>query len=178
MIRKRKILAYSLCAILGLLSTSIAANATCAASPAGKWHFFAMQGQTPDIHSVNAIVKNGSNQNTTIKVFPNTGEAFQNNTSNVIKCTLTVNGSGNFTNSPCSYFAVTQEKSGTAVVSGNIALSPQSTDFSSCNLTGTINVADELTPVTIQGGHINGSSGAGIATQGTKQVLYFTLVKN
>jgi hypothetical protein len=32
--------------------------------------------------------------------------------------------------------------------------------------------------VTIQGGHINGVMGAGIATQGAKQVLSFTLVKN
>jgi hypothetical protein len=34
------------------------------------------------------------------------------------------------------------------------------------------------TSVSIVSGYINGDSGSGIATQGSNQVLYFTLLKN
>jgi hypothetical protein len=107
----------------------------------------------------------------TINVFqgPN---SFNNSTSRVIKCVLTVNAAGTIANtSPCSSFGVTGGGAQNTTVSGNLTLS-------SCNLSGTINVAGDATPVTIVGGHINGASGAGIATQGAKQVLSFTLVKN
>jgi hypothetical protein len=171
MIRARTILAYSLSATL-LLSTSGIANATCAIG--GTWHFFSMQGATPDIKSVTTVVGNTTNNGpVSVKGFPLAGQAFQNNTANVIKCRLTVSAGGVITNtSPCSSYGVTGGGPHTTTVGGTLTLSP------TCDLTGTINVAADPTPVIIQGGHINGNSGAGIATQGTKQVHSFTLIKN
>jgi hypothetical protein len=86
----------------------------------------------------------------------------------VNKCVLTMAADGNFTGN-CNSFGVVGAPEGGSVT-GQLVLS-------GCNFTGTINVGDP-TPITIQGGHINGVSGAGIATQGAKQVLSFTLIKN
>jgi len=167
MIRKRKIFAYSLSATL-LLSSSGIANAAC--TLAGTWHFFALQGSTPDIKSFTTTVRNSTNTGTVnVKAFPLAGSAFKNDTSRVIKCVLTVAVDGSFTG-PCSSFGVAGA-SNNPTVSGNLAQS-------SCNLTGTINVQGDPTPVTIRGGHISGGSGAGIMTQGTKQVLHFSLIRN
>jgi hypothetical protein len=170
MIRTRTILAYSLSAAL-LLSTSGIANALCASNnPQGIWHFFDMQGTTPDIKSTSVTVKNGSNANQLIQVFQNVSP-YKNNTSHAIKCVLTVNAAGTIAStSPCDSYGVSGPAQHTTV-SGNLTLS-------SCNLTGTINVAGDPIPVSIVGGHINGNSGAGIATQGAKQVHHFTLIKN
>jgi hypothetical protein len=171
MIRSRIILAYSLSATL-LLSTSGIANATCALG--GTWHFFSMQGSTPDIKTATTGVRNSADTGTVnVKGFPLAGQAFQNNTANIIKCRLAVSAGGVITNtSPCSSYGVTGGGVHTTTVGGTLTLSP------TCDLTGTINVAGDPTPVSIVGGHINGVSGAGIATQGTKQVHHFTLVKN
>jgi hypothetical protein len=167
MIRKRKILAYSLSGTL-LLSTSGIANAACALS--GTWHFFAMMGSTPDIQSFTTTVRNSTNTGTVnVKGFPLAGAAFKNDTSRVIKCVLTVAANGSFTG-PCDSYGAAGAFTNPPV-SGNLALS-------SCDLTGTINVQGDPTPVKIRGGHINGVSGAGMATQGSKRVLSFTLVKN
>jgi|tagenome__1003787_1003787.scaffolds.fasta_scaffold20931437_3 hypothetical protein len=170
MIRARTILAYSLSATL-LLSTSGIANAACGASagPVGTWHFFAMQGATPDIKSITATVKNGSNANQQIKVFQNIATPYTNTTARAIKCVLNIQASGNILSSPCTSYGVNGGVDSTNVT-GSLTLS-------SCNLSGTINIPGD-TSVTIQGGHINGVSGAGIATQGAKKVLSFTLIKN
>ena len=171
MIRTRTILAYSLSATL-LLSTSGIANAlNCGANagPAGTWHLFVMQGATPDIKSTTVTVKNASNANQTIKVFQNIAAPFKNTTARVIKCVLTVQATGNILSSPCTSYGVNGAVDSTNVT-GNLTLS-------SCNLSGTINIPGD-TAVTIVGGHINGVNGAGIATQGPKQVLHFSLIKN
>jgi len=171
MIRSRTILAYSLSATF-LLSTSGIANALCASNnPAGIWHFFSMQGSTPDIKSTTVTVKNASNVNQQIKVFQNIAQPYSNSTAIVIKCVLTVSAGGAIAStSPCTSYGVSGNTQSTTV-GGTLTLT-------SCNLSGTINVVGDPTPVTIVGGHINGNSGAGIATQGTKQVHSFTLIKN
>ncbi|HET7679190.1 MAG TPA: hypothetical protein VFK79_03535 [Xanthobacteraceae bacterium] len=164
---KRKILTCSLSATLALLATSGGANAACAL--AGTWHFYAMLGTTPDIKSTLVNVGNSTNNGaTTIRVFPSAGVPYKNDTSRALKCVLTVQANGNFAG-PCTSYGVAGSPQNVNV-SGNLALS-------ACNLTGTVNVPGNP-PVTIQGGHINGVSGAGIATQGSKQVLHFSLVKN
>jgi hypothetical protein len=168
MIRKRKFLAYSLCATLGLVSASQDANATCA-NLAGKWHFFGSQGTTPNIQSVPTTVDIGNNVTDSIIVFPKNVTPYENNTSNVIECTLTVLANGSFTGS-CSNFGVSSGSGGSGPVSGSLTLA-------SCNLSGTINTGDPNL-VTIRASHINGYIGAGIATQGSNRVLHFTMVKN
>jgi hypothetical protein len=147
MIRTRTIWAYSLSAAL-LLSTSGIANALCASdNPAGTWHIFLTQGRTPDIKSTAVTVRNSSNSGpVTIYTFPSVN-AFNNNTSRVIKCVLTVNAAGTIAgSSPCSSYGVTGGGAHNTTVGGILALS-------SCNLTGTINVAGDPTPVSIVGGH-------------------------
>jgi len=169
MIRSRTILAYSLSATL-LLSTSGIASALCASdNPAGTWHFFAMQGATPDIKATTVTVKNSTNANQQIKVFQNIAAPFTNTTARAIKCVLTIQASGNILSSPCTSYGVNGGVD-SVNVTGNLTLS-------SCNLSGTINIPSD-TAVTIQGGHINGVNGAGIATQGAKKVLSFTLIRN
>jgi hypothetical protein len=165
-----KLLAYSIFASLGLLSTLGGADAACAV--VGTWQFFGIEGSSPGIKQVGTSVRNSANTGSVqINSFPTTGTAFRNNTSNVIQCTLTVAAGGSFTGS-CSSFGVTPNSNGPATVSGNLALN-------ACNLTGTINVAGEPPATTIQGGRINSNStsGAGIATKGQGNVLYFTLIK-
>jgi hypothetical protein len=171
MIRSRTILAYSLNATL-LLSTSGIANAACGASvgPAGTWYFFAMQGATPDIKSTTATVRNSAGTGQTqLKVFQNIATPYTNTTARAIKCVLNIQASGNILSSPCTSYGVNGGVDSTNVT-GSLTLS-------SCNLSGTINIPGD-TAVTIQGGHINGVNGAGIATQGAKKVLSFTLIKN
>lgn len=170
MIRNRKILAYSLCASLGLLSTSGGANAAC--TLAGTWQLFGMQGDTPNIKSTITSLRNGADTGAVaIRSFPATGTPFENGTANVIQCTLTVAAGGSFTG-PCDSFGVKAGSSGSATASGHFSLS-------ACNLAGTITFAGEPPAVTIQRGRINSNStgGAGIATKGAGRVLYFTLVK-
>jgi hypothetical protein len=146
------------------------ANATCAANAAGVWHFFAITDREPAITTVVTNVRNSADNGTTqLRVFPGTGVTFANDSARVLKCVLTIAANGNFSNAPCTSIGV---KNGTHTVnvSGHIGLS-------ACNLSGTISVpGDSL--VTIQGGHVNGVMGAGIAIQGAKQVLSFTLVRN
>ena len=170
MTANRSFVVYALCTTLGVLSTSVSANATCAL--AGTWQFFGIEGKSPAIKDISTNVGNTTNNGSTqIKSFPLTGKPFENDTADVIACTLTVAANGSFTG-PCSSFAVTAGNSGPATVSGTFALN-------ACNLTGTIDVAGEPPAVTIQRGRINFNStgGSGIATKGGGRVLYFTLVK-
>ena len=170
MIRKRSALVYALSATLAMLSIMESARAGCNANnPAGTWHLMGMQAATPDIKSTTVTVKDGSNLNTQIKVFQNVANPYDNTTAGVFKCVLTVNGAGDIQASPCIAYSV----DGTlnlSTVTGNLELT-------SCNLSGKIKAPGD-TAVTIREGHINGTSGAGIATQGPKRVLYFTLIKN
>ena len=168
MIRNRPIVAYALCASLGLLSTSGAANAACAL--AGSWHLFMMKGSTPDIQTMTQNVGDvGNSGAVSVRSFPTTGAAFQNNTAQVNNCRLTVASNGGFTGN-CKSFGVAG-RTGSGTVRGNLLLS------SACNFRATINVGDP-TAIVIRALHINDTHGAGIATQGTRQVLSFTLVKN
>ena len=170
MTRNRKFFAYPLYVTLGLLPALASANAACAL--AGTWQFFGMEGSSPSIRDVATQVGSSNNKaSVQINSFPLTGKPYRNNTSNVIECTLTVASNGNFTG-PCTSFGVVANSNGPGTVSGKFTLS-------SCNLTGTINVAGEPPAIAIQRGRINSNStgGSGIATKGTGDVLYFTLVK-
>jgi hypothetical protein len=172
MIRKRTALVYALCATL-LLSTSGVANATCGANAAGKWHFFALQGQSPSIQVTTTTVRNSAGTGTVnVRSFPLTSEPFQNDTERAIKCVLTVAATGNFSNAPCTSYGVTGGAPQNVNVSGHLTLTSPA-----WNLGGTITIPGDP-PVVIQGGHVNGVSGSGIGTQGTKRVFHFSLVKN
>lgn len=175
MIRKRKFLIYSLCATLGLVSTSVGANAACT-TLAGKWSFFAMGEISPNIVTMPQTVVVGPtiNNTQTILVFKNPGQAFINQITHVTKCTLTVAADGTFTG-PCTSYGTSDGSSST--VKGTLALS------AACHLSGSI-VADDPGEalVVIQGGHVNGGSGAGIATRAATtshpaQVTQFNVVK-
>jgi hypothetical protein len=174
MIRQRKLLAYSLCAAFGLIAASTANAAVCtAASAAGTWHFFAMQGTSPGIETKTQSVVVGPTlgSKANITVFSNTA-SYKNQTSRVIKCKIVVTNTGNFTDDPCTTYGVTPGSNKAASVSGKLTVTP------ACDFTGTINVAGDDEPVKIVGGHANGNNASGIATQGNNQVLYFTLIKN
>jgi hypothetical protein len=169
MIRQRKFYGCLL-ATIAVISTPGVGQAACAATPAGTWYFFAFQGHTPDITTTTLPVRTGPAAGTTdVTVFQSSG-AYQNSTANVIKCVITIATNGNFSADPCSYYGVTPGESGTTTVGGHFTVA-------ACNITGTINVGGDPTPVTIQAGHINGNSAAGIATQGAKAVMYYTLTK-
>ena len=129
-----------------------------------------MQGATPDIKATTATVRNSADTGSTqLKVFQNIATPFTNTTARAIKCVLSIQASGNILSSPCTSYGVNGGVD-SVNVTGNLTLS-------SCNLSGTINIPSD-TAVTIQGGHINGVNGAGIATQGAKKVLSFTLIRN
>jgi len=166
---KRKALTFVCAAVL--VATTGGAKAACNANnPTGKWHVFLMEGSPPNIKSTTATVGNTTNNGSVqLKVFQNIPRPFENGTAHAIKCVLTIAANGNFSNAPCTTYRVTGAPN-SANVSGNITLS-------ACNISGTINVPGD-TAVTIQGGHINGNIGAGIATQGAKSVLSFTMVKD
>lgn len=157
--------------LAGVAMLAMAQSAQAACALAGTWHLMAIQGTSPDIKSTTATVRNSAdNGSVSVKVFPNAGAAFKNDTARILKCKLVIAANGSFSNDPCSSFGVGGSPNNTTV-SGNLTLS-------SCDLGGTINVQGDPTPVTIKGGHINGVSGAFVATQGAKQVLHFTLIKN
>lgn len=160
MIRKRNFLACSLCATLGLVSTSIGANAACA-TLAGKWSFFAMDERSPSIVTMHQNVVVGPTINNTkdILVFKNSGEAFNNQTTYVTKCTLTVAANGRFTGL-CTSYGTSPPGGSNGTIRGTLALS------AACDLSGSIRTDDPGEGlIVIQGGHINGNSGAGIKTR-------------
>jgi len=166
----RKFLMSVVAAGLAVLAASAtSANAACAAL-AGSWYFYDMQGQSPGIQSKFTSVVVGPNLNNkqTLETFSftNTNNGYDNMTTTVIKCLMTVKATGSFT-APCT--AYMPGKTQNVNISGKLTLS-------ACDFGGTINVQGDPTPVTIQGGHVNGNVGAGIATQGT-MFHHFTLVK-
>ncbi|HVZ52886.1 MAG TPA: hypothetical protein VG986_13025 [Pseudolabrys sp.] len=165
----RGILTSLLLAGLGLLAASAGANATCATSLAGTWYFFDTQGESPNIQTkmTSVVVGPALTNKATIESFSFTknSQGYTNGTARVIKCVLTVKATGAFT-APCSSYQNGQSES--VNVSGQITMS-------ACDFTGTITIPGDTT-VTIQGGHVNGNVGAGIATQGAT-VHQFTLVK-
>ena len=150
------------------LAATGGANAACAAL-AGTWYFYDMQGKSPNIRTEFTSVVVGpqlSNKQTVEGfTFTKSDEGFNNNTTGVIKCTMSVKANGTFT-APCTSYNVGGTFSGT--VSGTLTLS-------ACDFSGTINIPGD-TSVTIQGGHVNGNVGAGIATQGAA-FHHFTIVK-
>ncbi len=155
--------------VLGVLGVSASANAACATLP-GTWYFYDMEGQSPNIQTKysNVVVGPALNNKQQIESFSftKTNKGYDNNTSTVIKCVLTVKAGGNMT-APCT--AYMPDKTQNTTISGKLTLS-------ACNLAGTINVNGDPTPVVIQGAHLNGNIGAGIATQGTA-FHQFTLVR-
>lgn len=164
----RKILVSAILAGLGMTAASGGAHAAC--TLAGTWYFYDMQASSPAISTVNTSVVVNTNPLTKKNLesfkFTNTNKGYDNYTTSVIKCTMTVKASGAFT-APCVGYA--PDGTNNANISGTLSLS-------ACDLSGTINVAGDPVPVIIQGGHINGNVGAGIATQGT-QFHHFTIVK-
>jgi hypothetical protein len=145
------------------------ANATCTTNAAGVWHFFALADREPAINTVIANVRNSADNGTAqVRVFPSAGVTFAKDSAKVIKCVLTIATNGTFSNAPCTSYG-DQGSVNSTTVSGTLT-------FSSCNISGTVNIPSD-TAVTIRGGHVNGVMAAGIATQG-KQVLSFTLVRN
>ncbi len=166
---KRKFFAYSLCATLGVLSASEGANATCGTNLAGTWYLFALEAKSPSIQVTGQSVVTHVNPTSSTVIYPfKSASAFHNGTAHAIKCKVTVKSTGAFT-APCTSFGVVSHDGGNVNVSGNITVS-------ACNLSGTINIPGD-TPVTIQGGYVNGNNAAGIGTQGADSVLYFTLIK-
>ena len=145
------------------------ANATCAATAEGVWHFFALADREPAISTVVANVRNSADNGTAqVRVFPPAGVTFAKDSAKVLKCVLTIAANGSFSNAPCTSYG-DQGSMNNTTVSGTLTIS-------SCNLSGTIHIPSDTT-VTIRGGHVNDVMAAGIATQG-KQVLSFTLVQN
>lgn len=154
---------------LALVAATGGANAACAL--AGTWYFYDMQAQSPNIQTNMTSVVVGpsitNKKNLETFTFTKSSTGYQNGTARVIQCTLKVQSNGKFS-APCTSYGDTGQIDSTTV-SGTLSLS-------ACNLSGTINVAGDPTPVTIKGGHMNGVMGAGIATQGAT-VHQFTLVK-
>lgn len=153
---------------LALLAAPAGANATCTTLP-GTWYFYDMQGQSPNIQTkfTSVVVGPQLSNKQTVESFSFTtkSQGYNNDTTAVIKCLMTVKANGSFT-APCTAYMPGKSHSGN--VSGTLTLS-------ACNFGGTINVPGDP-PVVIQGGHVNGNVGAGIATQGT-MFHHFTVVK-
>lgn len=170
MIRGHKFLACTMSSLLGLCSTAIDANAACPL--AGNWHFFALEAGSPGIATTTESVSTGGppgSINIETFSFNNSNPGYTNSIASVINCTLAVQGNGSFSGAPCTSYGVTNGAQSTTV-SGQLS-------ESSCNFTGTITIPND-TAVSIVSGYINGNSGSGIATQGSSQVLYFTLMKS
>lgn len=167
--RCRKVLAATLCAGLSLALANNSANAACA-TLAGTWYFYDMQGSSPNIRTNVTSVVVGPTMNTHKNLesftFTNTDKGYDNNTSSIIKCTMTVKANGSFS-APCVSYA--PDGTHNTNVTGQLTLT------AACDLSGTINAGDP-TLVTIQGAHVNGNVGAGIATQGL-QFHHFSLIK-
>jgi hypothetical protein len=92
-----------------------------------------------------------------------------NTKSNSISCTVIMNASGVFSNAACKSYHSQGGAPSTTTASGHLTIS-------ACNITGTITVAGDPTPITIQAGRIFGTSAAFITTQG-KSVGHFTLIR-
>lgn len=169
MIRYWKCLGFALAASLGLSLTPTGANAACPL--AGIWYFYDMQGISPGIvtNMKSVVVGPALNNKANIEsfTFSNSNTGYKNDTSRAIMCTMTVKANGTFT-APCVSYGVTGNVQ-SVNVSGTLALS------ATCDLTGTITIPSD-TAVTIRGGHVNGTMGSGIATQGTN-VHHFTVVR-
>jgi hypothetical protein len=175
---KRKALTYSVCAAV-LCSAASGANAACTwgGAASNKWYLYLMQGATPAIKSTTVTVKNGSNVNQQIKVFQNIATPFENETTTVIKCLLTVSSTGVVSASPCNAWIVGGATHG-ASISGKLNSTGATTaSATACDFTGTLNVVGDPTAVTIRAGHVIGTNGAGVATQGPSQAFHFSLVK-
>jgi hypothetical protein len=178
---KRKALTCSVCAVV-LCSAVSGANATCnyGGAASNKWIFHAIQASTPAIKSQTVTVRNSTGMGqVNIKVFPSTGSPFDNETATAIKCVLTISSTGAVSASPCTAWTVN-----TGGASVNVTLTGQLTSSgagtasaNACDFTGALNVAGDPTPVSIRNGHVIGTNGAGVATQGAAQVFHFTLVK-
>jgi hypothetical protein len=164
----RKIL-VAMCASLGLAAATGGANAACAL--AGVWHFYDMQTSSPNISTNFTSVVVGPNlsnkKNLETFNFTNSSKGYDNNTVRLIQCKMAVKASGKFT-APCTSYGVNGTE--TVSVTGTLALN------GTCDLSGTIVVAGDPVNVTIQGAHINGIFGAGVATQGG-EFHNFSLVK-
>jgi hypothetical protein len=157
--------------VFAAFAASGTAHATCTATPAGTWHFFALADRESAINTVIANARNSADTGSvSLRVFPPAGVSFAKDSAKVLKCVLTIAANGSFSNAPCTSYG-DQGSVNNTTVSGTVTFSSPS-----CNLGGTVNIPSD-TAVTIRGGHVNGVMGAGIATQG-KQVLSFTLVRN
>lgn len=169
MIRGCKFPAYTIVSVLGLVSTAIGADATCVLP--GTWHFFALEAASPGITTTTENVGvNAPPKSISIETFAfsKTSTGYTNSIATAISCTMAVQANGSFS-APCTSYGVSGSSKQSVTVSGQLSAS------ASCGLSGTINIPGDKS-VSIVSGHINGESGAGIGTQGSK-VMSFTLVK-
>lgn len=161
-------LAAALAALSGL-STVQNASAACSAV-AGTWFIYGFQGSSPAIETaaVPVVIGPTISDAITIPVFVQ-NHPYNNNTASALACTLAIQASGRTTTSCAMYTSglTLVGKSGGA--SANLRLNV-------CNLSGTISLPGDPTPVVIRAAHVNGNMGAGIATHGT-QVETFVIVR-
>jgi hypothetical protein len=155
-------------------ATTAGASAACA-NIAGTWHFFAMQGSTPNIKSTTTTVRNGAGTPVSIRVFPPTGTPFDNSTSTSIKCKFTITAAGGISG-PCTAYGVSASDGGNVSLSGSATLN-------GCEITGGMLNTGEPTKVTLLGGYIKMTSStagtaSGVMRQGADQVFLFNMIKH
>jgi hypothetical protein len=91
----------------------------------------------------------------------------------VIRCIANFGSNGNFS-APCKIFEPGSGTPMSPTVTGTVTVS------ATCDLTGSVTVPGDAT-VILRYGHINGTQGSGIATQGANanlRTLHFSLVKH
>jgi len=161
-------LAAALAALSGLYAVQNA-DAACSAI-AGTWFIYGFQGSSPAITTVTLPVVTGPtiSDGINIPVFvPN--HPYNNNTASALACTMAIQASGRTTTSCAMYTSGLTLVGKSGAASANLRLN-------ACNLSGTISLPGDPTPVVIRAGHLNGNMGGGIATHGT-QVEAFVIVR-
>lgn len=163
----RLLLSAALATVSGVCALD-KAGAACAAL-AGTWYIYDSEGTSPAISTVNQqVVIDSSNDVKNIPIFAPTSP-FNNNTAAALACTLKVQSNGATTASCLMYTSGKNLTGKTSTGTGTLALS-------ACNLSGSITMKNDPTPITIHAGHINGNMGGGIATHGN-QVNTFVFVR-
>lgn len=156
-------------AALGAACALDGAYAACS-TLAGTWYIYDSQGTSPAISTVNQQVVIGPTVGDVknIPIFdPN--HPFNNNTAGALGCTLKVQSNGATTASCLMYTSGKNLIGKTSTGTGTLSVK-------ACNLTGSISMKNDPTPIVIRAGHINGNVGGGIATHGN-QVNTFVFVR-
>lgn len=163
----RFMLSAGLAALIGACALD-GADAACS-TLSGTWYIYDTEGTSPAISTVNQqVVINSNNNVKNIPIFA-PSSPFNNNTAGALGCTLTVKSNGATTASCLMYTSGKNLTGKTTTGTGTLSLS-------ACNLSGSITMKNDPTPITIHGGHLNGNMGGGIATHGN-QVNAFVIVR-